>query len=202
MYDTVEGITKSVQYAIRKHGLEAELSELRCFAGPPLVDMFMERFGFDRATAEQATEAFRERYNPIGVYESRPFPGVRELAEHLRAAGKNVGIATSKPQRLATHLLEREGMGELFYVICGSGDNGNNNAKLQVITRAMEALGAAPESTVLIGDTKYDVAGAHRVGIPCICVGYGYAADGELEAAGADAIVPDCAALEALLLSE
>ena len=202
VYDTVEGITKSVQYAIRRHGLDAELSELRCFAGPPLVDMFMEKFGFDRETAEQATREFRERYVPVGVYESRVFPEVRGLVERLRAAGKKVGIATSKPQSLAEELLGREGMRELFDVISGSGDNGNNNAKWQVIERAMAELGASPEDTVLIGDTKYDVAGAHRVGIPCVCVRYGYAAPGELEAAGADAIVPDCAALEALLLSE
>ena len=35
VYDTVEGITKSVQYAIRKHGLDAPLEELRCFAMVP-----------------------------------------------------------------------------------------------------------------------------------------------------------------------
>lgn len=200
VYDTVEGITKSVQYAIRKHGLDAELSELRCFAGPPLVDMFMEKFGFERALAEQVTEEFRERYNPIGVYESRLFPAVRPLVEHLRSAGRTVGVATSKPERLARELLEREGMLELFDVVSGAGDHGSHNAKWQVITRAMELLGASPAGTVLIGDTKYDVAGAHRVGIPCIGVGYGYAAPGELEAAGADAVVPDCPTLERLLL--
>ena len=52
----------------------------------------------------------------------------------------------------------------------------------------MEAVGSTPEETVLIGDTKYDVEGASRCGIRCIGVGWGYAAEGELEAAGADAI--------------
>ena len=201
VYDTVEGITRSVQYALRKHGIDAELTELRCFAGPPLVDMFMEKYGFDREKAEQATRDFRERYVPIGVYESRPFPEIRDLALRLRAAGKRLGIATSKPQRLAEQLLEESGLRDCFDVVCGSGEKGNNDAKWQVIQRAMEELDAAPEETVLIGDTKYDVAGAHRVGIPCVCVGYGYAAPGELEAAGADAIVPDCAALAELLLN-
>ena len=200
VYDTVEGITKSVQYAVRKQGLDAPIEELRCFAGPPLTDMFMEKFGFDRPTAEQATRDFRERYVPIGVYESRVFPEVRGLAETLRAAGLKLGIATSKPQNLARHLLEREGMLDLFDVISGSRDDGNNNAKWQVIERAMETLGVSKEETALIGDTKYDVAGAHRVGIPCIAVSYGYAAPGELEEAGADAIVPDCASLARLLL--
>ena len=202
VYDTVEGITRSVQYALRKRGVDAELDDLRCFAGPPLIDMFREKFGFSLEEAEQATRDFRERYAPVGVYESRPFPEIHGLAERLRAAGKRLGIATSKPQPLAEQLLEQEGLSDCFDVVCGSREDGNNDAKWQVISRAMERMNAAPGETVLVGDTKYDVAGAHRIGIPCIGVRWGYAAAGELEEAGADAIVEDCAALEALLLKD
>ena len=200
VYDTVEGITKCVQYALRKHGRDAELDELRCFAGPPLADMFMERYGFDRGEAEQLVRDFRERYVPIGVHESRPFPEIRGTLEVLRAAGLKLGIATSKPQLLAEQLLQKEGLRELFDAVCGSLEGGNNDAKWQVIERCLAALDAAPEETVLIGDTKYDVLGAHRVGIACIGVRWGYAAPGELEAAGADAIASDCGALQQLLL--
>ena len=200
VFDTVEGITKSVRYALNKVGIDAELESLRCFAGPPLVDKFMEVFGFDRADAEQATLDFRERYNPIGLNECCVFPGIKELLEKLRAAGKTVGIATSKPQELAEELLRREDMLGLFQVICGSRPDGNNSAKWQVVEHAMELCGAAKENTILVGDTKYDVAGAHKVGIACVGVRYGYAAEGELEAAGVDAIVEDIPALERFLL--
>ena len=200
VFDTVEGITKSVRYALNKVGIDAELESLRCFAGPPLVDKFMEVYGFDRAAAEQATLDFRERYNPIGLNECCVFPGIKELLEKLHAAGKTVGLATSKPQELAEELLRRESMTGLFPVICGSRPDGNNSAKWQVVQRAMELCGAAKENTILVGDTKYDVAGAHRVGIACVGVRYGYAAVGELEAAGADAIVEDIPALERYLL--
>ena len=200
VFDTVEGITKSVRYALNKVGIDAELESLRCFAGPPLVDKFMEVYGFDRAAAEQATLDFRERYNPIGLNECCVFPGIKELLEKLHAAGKTVGLATSKPQELAEELLRRESMTGLFPVICGSRPDGNNSAKWQVVQRAMELCGAAKENTILVGDTKYDVAGAHKVGIACVGVRYGYAAEGELEAAGADAIVEDLPELESFLL--
>ena len=200
VFDTVEGITKSVRYALNKVGIDAELESLRCFAGPPLVDKFMEVFGFDRAKAEQATLDFRERYKPIGLNECCVFPGIKELLEKLHAAGKTVGIATSKPQELAEELLRREGMTALFPVICGSRPDGNNSAKWQGVERAMGLCGAAPEETILVGDTRYDVEGAHRVGIACVGVRYGYAAQGELEKAGADYIVGDIPALEKFLL--
>lgn len=200
VFDTVEGITKSVRYALNKVGLDAELESLRCFAGPPLADKFMEVYGFDRAAAEQAVRDYRERYRPIGMNECCVFPGIKELLEKLRAAGKTVGIATSKPQELAEELLRRENMLGLFQVICGSRPDGNDSAKWQVVQRAMELCGAAKENTILVGDTKYDVAGAHKVGIACVGVRYGYAAEGELEAAGADAVVEDLPELESFLL--
>ena len=200
LFDTVEGITRSVRYALNKAGIDAEPETLRCFAGPPLVDKFMEEFGFDRAAAEQATADFRERYKPVGLYECRVFPGIKALLEKLRAAGKTLGIATSKPLELAEELLEREGMTALFHVICGSRPDGNNSAKWQVVERAMQLCGADAGDTVLVGDTKYDVAGAHKVGIACVAVRYGYAAEGEQESAGADCIVEDIPELEKLLL--
>ena len=200
VFDTVEGITKSAQYAARQFGIEAEAESLRCFAGPPLVDMFMEHFGFDLDDAMRATVHFRERYRPIGLYECRVFPGVRELLAELRAAGYLLGIATSKPQPLAEELLEREGMTELFDVLVGSGSDANNDSKASVLRRAMDRLGVTAEECVLVGDTKYDVRGAHACGVKCVGVGYGYAAPGELEAEGADVLIPDLAALRAYFL--
>lgn len=200
VFDTVEGITKSVRYAINLRGMDAELDSLRCFAGPPLVDMFMEHFGFTQAEAEQATADFRVRYEPTGLHECCVFPGVAELLKALRAHGLVTAVATSKPEKLARELLEENNMLGLFDAICGSLPNGNNSEKWQIVSRVMESLGAVPEETVLVGDTKYDVLGAHRCGIKCIGVEYGYAAPGELAAAGADYILPDIPALEGFLI--
>ena len=201
VFDTVEGITKSVRYALQKHGMDAELNDLRCFAGPPLVDMFMSFSCVDQEEAEQMVRDFRERYVPVGVYESEPFPGIRELLIRLRRAGMMLGIATSKPQPMAELLLERSGLRECFDVVEGSGGGVNNDAKWQILTRAVERAGAGPEECILVGDTKYDVEGAERCGIPCIGVSWGYAAPGELEKAGADRIVNNCEELEKALIS-
>jgi phosphoglycolate phosphatase len=200
LFDTLEGITKSVQYAVNKRGLHPALDSLRCFAGPPLVDMFMEHFGFDRDTALQAVAAFRERYKPIGLYECRVFPGIRELLIKLKQAGYRIGVATSKPQVLAEELLEREDMLSLFDALVGSSPDKSNDSKADVLRRAMDALGSTAAQTVLIGDTKYDVAGAKQCNMSCVGVGWGYAAEGELEAAGAACIVLDIPTLEKLLL--
>ena len=202
VFDTIEGITRSVQYSIRKHGLDAELDELRCFAGPPLLDKYMEVFGVAQQEAEQMVVDFRERYVPVGIYESAPFPGIRELLNTLQDAGMTLGIATSKPQSMAELLLERADLFGFFTVIAGSRPQLNNERKWQVVRRVMSLCDAEEESTVLIGDTKYDVEGAHQAGIPCIGVRWGYAAKGELEEAGADGIAEGMEDLRRLLTGE
>ncbi len=199
VFDTVEGITKSIQYALRKHGREEPLERLRCFAGPPLVEKFMEVYGVSEAEAEQLVLDFRERYVPVGIYESRPFPGIREFLDRLRAAGLTLGIATSKPQSAAELLLRRSGLDACFQVVVGSSPGLNNEHKWQIVRRAMELCGSGPEETVLVGDTKYDAAGAARCGIPCIGVAWGYAEPGELEAAGVRSIAGTMEELEEVL---
>ena len=199
LYDTVEGIAKSAQYALEKLGISAELEELRCFAGPPLVDIFMEKFGLSHEQAWKARGLFQERYVPLGVYESRPFPGMTEFLAVLREKGSTLAVATSKPQALCELLLERAGMREYFSVVRGSRMDGNNNSKREIVEGVIADLGAKKEDCVLVGDTKYDVAGAHAASVACIGVRFGFAAPGELEAAGADAIVDDLGELQKLL---
>lgn len=201
VFDTVDGITKCAQYALSLQGIEEPAENLRCFAGPPLVDMFMEHNGFTKERAEQATRDFKSRYAVHGVNECCVFPGIYEVVEALREAGRTVGIATSKPQHLAEMLLEREGMTDLFEVLCGSLSTGNNNSKAEVLKRAMDEIGAVPENTVLVGDTKWDILGAAECGVKCVGVRYGYAAPGELEDYGACAIAENMEDLKNILLN-
>ncbi len=202
VFDTVEGITKSIQYALRKHGREEPLERLRCFAGPPLVEKFMEVYGVNQAEAEQLVIDFRERYVPIGLYESRPFPGIAGMLKRLRAVGLKLGVATSKPQAAAELLLRQAEMEECFDAVVGSSPGLNNEQKWDIVRRAMELCGSGPEDTVLIGDTKYDVIGAARCGVACVGVTWGYAEPGELQKAGAACVVGSVDELEKLLTEQ
>jgi len=199
VYDTVEGITKSVQYALAKHGIASELSELRCFAGPPLADKFIEVYSVTEEQAQQLVVDYRERYRPIGLLECQLFAGMKELILKLKEKGIKTAITTMKPQEMAEMLLEREGMIPLFDVIYGSTLS-QNITKQKLVEMAMDTLGADKAETILVGDTKYDIHGAHQAGVAAVGVRYGYAAENELEDAGADFIVDTMQELEAFLL--
>lgn len=185
VFDTAEGITKCVQYALGKMGIEAELDELMCFAGPPLVEMFMQKYGMSEKDALYATELYRERYLPIGWAECSPFDGMHELMQRLRAAGKKLAVATSKPERLARQILEHYSMTDDFDLICGSEFDGTRGQKWEVIDFVLKSLGIEPADAIMVGDRKYDVIGAKKCGLDCIGVRFGYAEPNELEEHGA-----------------
>lgn len=184
VFDTAEGITKCVQYALNKMGIEAELSELMCFAGPPLVEMFAQKYGMDTEQAKKATELYRERYKPIGWKECKPFEGMHELMLKLKKEGKKLAIATSKPQHLAEQILDAYNMLDDFDIICGAEFDGTRSQKWEVIEYVLNKFGITAAEAVMVGDRKYDVIGAKKCGLDCVGVRFGYAEEGELEEHG------------------
>ena len=201
IFDTSEGIIKSLHYALSLRGMDEPDDSLKCFIGPPLIDMFMEHNGFTREEAERATADFRVRYEPIGVNECCLFDGIIDVIKAVKSTGRKVGVATSKPQKFAEMLLARENMTELFDVVCGSGMDGNNKTKADVLRSALKELGAGPDNTVLVGDTKWDILGAKEVGLDCIGVRWGFAEKGELEKYGAVMIADDMKSLTEILIN-
>lgn len=84
VFDTGEGIMKSVQYAAESFGFsEPDYRALRSFVGPPLRESFMRRYGVDTVTAEAMTAKYRERYSKEGLTECLVYPGVPELVRKL-----------------------------------------------------------------------------------------------------------------------
>ena len=59
--DPGEGITRSVAYALESFGIHVpDRKVLHPFIGPPLLDSFMEFYGFSEKDARQAIEKYRE----------------------------------------------------------------------------------------------------------------------------------------------
>ena len=204
LFDTGPGVIRCVQYALEHLGIyETDERKLRKFMGPPLYDMFRELYGFDDALAHEAVRLYRERYQPTGIWECSPYPGMPELLSDLREAGYLLAVATGKPTPSALRILEHYRMDALFDFICGSEFDGTRSKKSEVVAAVLDrfSMTDCPEQALMIGDRKYDVLGAGEVNVPCLGVRYGYGESGELEAAGAFRIVNTISDLKAYLLS-
>jgi len=61
--DPREGITRSIQFALSKLGIdENDLTKLEHFIGPPLLQAFMQFYDFDEPKAWEAVNFYRERF--------------------------------------------------------------------------------------------------------------------------------------------
>ena len=191
--DSGEGITKSVQYTLEKYGIiEPDLNNLRKFIGPPLIDSFMKYYGFSKEESVRARNIFNERYQPIGWMENRPYDGIEAVLEELQKAGIMMGVATSKPEGVANKVLEYFDLKKYFSVICAAPNNGLNGEKPGRIRAAIEearTLGCEAKNVIMVGDTRFDVLGAHECCIPCVGGTWGFAVEGEFEACDTEFVV-------------
>lgn len=192
--DPKEGITKSVAYALEAYGIHVEdLDSLCKFIGPPLKDSFVKFYGFSEEQGYEAVEKYREYFRPHGVYENKVYAGVDKLLAELKASGKMIILATSKPTVFANTILEHFDLMKYFDVVCGSELDGSRVKKGDVITYALEQVaekdtGFDKSKAVMIGDREHDILGAKENGLDSIGVLYGYGCMEEFEQHGANAV--------------
>ena len=199
-----EGITKSVQYALKKMGkgeLGQDLEGLKVFIGPPLLKQFMAFCGWSEAEAEQAVKYYRERYTVTGIFENRPYEGIDKLLKNLKEKGYLLCVASSKPDSMVHVVLEHFNLDTYFDLILGSDINKPKMTKAEVIEQVLGELGygSKKDKAVMIGDRSHDAEGAKQVGIACIGVTYGYGTREELLAAGAWEIAETVEEIEEIL---
>ncbi len=200
--DPWEGITRCVQFALARFGIQEAQENLTTFIGPPLRESFATRYNMSDEQAEAAVEAYRERFAVTGLYENRVFDGVEALLGKLRDAGVVIALATSKPEEFARIILDHFELTPYFDVIAGASMSADRMRKDQVIEEALRRLGnPGVDDVVMVGDRVHDIEGARVFGIDAIAVSWGYAPDGELAAAKPARIVDELGELEELLLA-
>lgn len=201
------GITSSVQYALRALGIEEpSLDRLEPFIGPPLSDSFREFYGLDEKQIDTAVAKYRERFRDRGIYENEIYPGIAQMLAQLKADGKSLSIASSKPTEFVERILDYFEIRAYFDHIVGSNMDGTRGRKEEVVEEALRRM-ALPGMTpaqkkavvAMVGDRRFDIEGAKEHGLTSVGVSFGYAPEGELEQAGADFIVDTVEELCALL---
>lgn len=199
--DSAEGILNSVAYALAHFDLSFSRKELLPFIGPPLRHSFAPLLGYDMLQVEVAVSKYREYFSNRGIFENRLYPGITEMLRACTQAGLVLCLATSKPEPFAIRILEHFEISHFFSVIAGAELHGPRNEKVDVLRYAY-ALAGQPsfDSCLMVGDRKYDVQGAHAVGMSCCAVLFGYGSHEELHEAGAEIICSSTEELQRLLL--
>ncbi len=185
--DSQYGIINSIVYALKKFGIEVEdRSQLKKFLGPPLHESFANFYGFSEEKALIGIDYYREYFHDKGIFENEVYEGVYELLDKIKASGRKIILATSKPEEYAVRILEHFDLTKYFDVIAGATMDGTRSKKTDVIEYALQKGKVVNfEETIMVGDREHDILGSKKFGLDSIGVLYGYGNLDELNEAGA-----------------
>jgi phosphoglycolate phosphatase len=198
LVDSASGILGSLTEAFAELDIPLPEGGLpQTLLGPPLYRSLPSIVGEEITPALLVT--YRRIYGERGLLESEPFDGIDALLHDLAAAEITVAVATSKAEVYAERIVAHRGWTDLLATVCGDTLDGRRPTKADVVGEALRRIGQ-PASAVMVGDRMHDVVGARRHGLDCLGAGWGYAAPGELEEAGAAAVYAEVGDLRTVLL--
>ena len=151
-----------------------------------------------QSLAENYKTAFQRLRADSALLDEPLYPGVADGLRELAARGWLLGVATGKSDRGLALVLAHHGIAGLFETL-QTADRHPSKPHPAMLEAAMTEAGAGPLSTVIIGDTCFDMAMGVAAGVRAIGVDWGYHDAAELRDAGAAAVVDNFADLLTLL---
>jgi phosphoglycolate phosphatase len=197
LVDSQHNIVAAMIEAWRRHGLDDPTPDLiRRQVGLTLeiaVDRMLATVGQggDPVFISALADTYREIVDDLRAREDvrEPmFDGMRELIEALEAPEIFLGVATGKNLRGLEHTLQSLGLRQRFHTL-QTADLCRSKPDPEMVLRAMAETANQPESTVVIGDTSFDMEMARAAGATPIGVAWGYHPVEELRDAGAVAVL-------------
>lgn len=202
MIDSQEGITKSVQHALKQKGIIVDdLSKLTKHIGPPQHESFEKFWGFEGEELEEAIQIYRKAFAEFGLSQFEVYPGIEELFKKLYEKGKKIIIVTSKIEDFALYTMETTKLDQYVVDTCGSTFDNSRITKSDVMEYALKKNNIKDKKrAIMIGDRHHDIDSSIEYGLESVGVIYGFGSKKELEEAGATYLVSTVNELEDLLL--
>ncbi|MBQ8541012.1 MAG: HAD-IA family hydrolase [Clostridia bacterium] len=173
--DTSPGIKEGLRHTFELNNMPTMTSEeMDCFIGPPLDDSFVKYCNVTRQKAKEMVLQFREHYHIKAIDKFYIYDGLTDAIQILKSKGIKVGIATSKPEVMAIYILKKAGVFDLFDVIQGATLDGKLIKKNDIVQHVLQKEEIRGKKTLMVGDTEFDIYGAHCNNIPCLWVDYGF----------------------------
>ncbi|MCW3095653.1 MAG: pyrophosphatase [Chthonomonadaceae bacterium] len=186
--DTHGLIRECYDHAIRVHlGQPAPIEVWQQRVGLPLDTVLLAACAhYDAPCSPETLEAIKTSYRTHMRTQRdniAAFPGIYETLAELRQRGLRLAIVTTKYREMALHHLETIGMSEFFEAVVAGDDCAHTKPHPEPFQKALAALKARPERTAMVGDSQYDILGAHNAGVYGVAACWGTDSRADLLAA-------------------
>jgi phosphoglycolate phosphatase len=136
-----------------------------------------------------ALASFKKHYEHFNGRAAKPFPGVVEGLEALKAKGLTLGVITNKAQAFTIPLLERTGLMPYMSVAVSGDQLPKPKPDPMPLVWACGRMNVSPADTLMIGDSVHDFKAGRAAGCKVFLVPYGYNEGQDVQGLDADAIV-------------
>lgn len=168
--------------ALRGHGKEVPYDRVRSAIGGGGAKLLREVADIDadsvlgRSINDRRIAILKAHYVP----DLGPHPGARALVDRIRSRGLVCAAVSSAGSAEIDDLLKAAAVFDLIDLVVSSNDA---DPESNLVDVALERLRIEPNEAIFVGDTRYDVAAATRVGMPIIAFRCGGSTDDDLEGA-------------------
>jgi phosphoglycolate phosphatase len=187
------------RYGLPRHSLNA----VRAMIGNG-IQMLVERAFATHGIDLDRTELAARHQEMLTIYGAHLVdltvarPGAIEAVGAARRLGIATGVVTNKHEAFSRTILDRLGMLDQLDLVIGGDSGFANKPAPDMLLAACDAVGCSPATAVLVGDSPADLNAAKAAGMACVLLRGGYSTV-PVDELGADAILPDPAALVPLL---
>jgi phosphoglycolate phosphatase len=172
LVDTLIDIADAMNHALASLGLPTHRhDDYREWIGGGVASL-VEHTVSDAARRGAVRQAFAVRYADALIVASAPYPGIPALLDGLAARGLPLAVVTNKPAGLADAMIQALLPGR-FAAIVGQRDEVPAKPDPAMARAAAAALGVAPGTCALVGDTAIDIATARAAGMRSVGVAWG-----------------------------
>lgn len=189
--DTRRDIIQGVRYALQTlNGPELTDDEIKDCVGTGLHALIKQVFRTeDEALADKGAKLYREHYKKHMLDHTELYPGAREFLEKFK--DRKQAVITNKPNPFSSQILAALGVAHYFIAIL-AGDNGLPfKPDPAAIHHLMDAVDAAEEEVLFVGDSPIDIQAARNAGVEVVTLSHGFASEAVLREAKPDHIVRD-----------
>lgn len=162
-------IFDSFNYIVKKYqGRTMPDHEITALFGPPEEGALVKIVGED--LLETAMAEYLEYYRKHHKTLARLVPGMKEVLDDVRQAGRIIALFTGKGIHTTTITLEECGIRDYFDAIVTGNDVQEHKPSAEGIRKIMEQFDLNRSEVLMVGDAVSDVKAAREAGIPIAAV--------------------------------
>ena len=203
LLNSIGDLVAAANYVCRKNRwpehTEEEIMGMVGHGIPNLVRQFSPADARSTLMVLNTTSQFNQYYGCHNMELTRPYEGMAELLQQLKAAGAQLAVCSNKADNFSRAIVEHYYPG-VFDLVRGNLNGMPVKPDPTVVREIMRDLDASYLSAMMVGDSSVDIQTGHNAGIKACGVTWGFRSRESLAEAAADAIADTPAELGKLLL--